>query len=91
METLVEKLDELTMSHFQCNVKDFIVKGITKGRHYFYLRDALGLSDKKFLALMDYLEIDKDKVIATIEDYNKLFEEPEITEDEAEEGEEIYG
>jgi hypothetical protein len=90
METLVNKLNELTMSHFQCSVKNFIEQGVKKGRHYFYLRDALGLTDKKFLAVMDYLEIDKEKVIATMQDYYKLFEEPEITEEESEEEEDIY-
>jgi hypothetical protein len=89
METLVNKLNELTMSHFKCSVKNFIEQGVNKGRHYFYLRDALGLTDKKFLAVMDYLEIDKDKVIATMQDYYKLFEEPEITEEESGE-EDIY-
>lgn len=82
MENLVDRLNHLTMLHFKLPVKAFIEQGVKKGRHYFYLRDALGLTSRKFHAVMDYLKIDKKKVVSTMQDYYKLFEEPKPVEEE---------
>jgi hypothetical protein len=57
MDYLVDRANHLAMSHFKCSAKKFIEKGLKKGRHYFYLRDALGFTSKKFDKLMLALNI----------------------------------
>lgn len=81
MDYLVERANNLTMTHFNCLAKQFIEKGLGKGRHYFYLRDALGLTTKKFDKLLDKLGIDKAKVKATKQDFYDLFIEKEQREE----------
>lgn len=86
MENLVIKTNKITMTHFNCSVRDFIVKGVDKGRHYYYLRDVLKLNDENFCRLMQTLNIDVAKVEATKADYDKIFEEPApIIEEEVDE------
>lgn len=88
---ILDKSNHLTMAVFNCSVKEFIEKGVKKGRHYFYLRDALGLTNKKFLKLLGILGIDAEKVKATKQDFYALFIQPETEEDPTEDEEmEVY-
>lgn len=86
MDHLVERVNHLTMTHFNLPAKQFIERGVKKGRHYFYLRDALGLSNKKFDRLMLALDIDVAKVKATKQDFYDLFIEKEVVDQDEIEG-----
>lgn len=89
MDKLFLKTNSFAVEHFKVSAKEFIEKGIEKGRHYYYLRDALQINDTEFSKLMQMLEIDIGKVEATKADYEKIFEEPKYIEDELEDEEEF--
>lgn len=86
-DNLVTRVDDYTRKHFKVSVKDFIEQGLKKGRHYFYLRDALDLNDKDFKTLLCKLNFNLKAVLVTKEQYRQLFYEyndPDEAEDNKE-------